>query len=889
MKKRIKNIRLGKLSFIFLVIIVVLIAYGQTLQMYFWQDDSALIFKLQNPEGAAGSFGEGIIGHGAYKYLVTPFVPFFPLFGKDPFGYFFIGFITYIIATYFFHRFVRELYGEIKYAYYSTLIFAAGYIGSDIMFRVINSWQTNFGLILAFLTFEQIVKFTKKKKKVHYFLAVFFYWAATEFVFIRSHSLIVPIVVLDALFLVNISKVTSLLKYGIRQIPFLFIFYFRYLTNEGFGGPGLVSLVNELVAGNVEILAPLFANIGNSVFAYPLQEKLLTFVLPRIVSDQAFVVSGFAFGLFSVFYLLAMCHEATKKKIIGIGILFLGMILNLFLYSLDYLWYRQIADIFSGALGIEFIVFSFTICIQNIHKNKKLSKVAFFAFIVIVTQVFGYYVQYPSAIWGTTHRYFSYVVIGFAIIFVSIIKLGENKKSKQSFLGKGLLIGILSMHLYFGFTYQANLVETRSKTTREFYTKLLTYVPDIEKGSGFYFDVSLEPPYPQRFYDFFSVGSMPESTALAMYYDVDRYDVRHLTDFNETVLYIANGDMEIDYLYSYYYGKNGLVDNTYKMRELLNNGSENTVFTSLSDVVAIPLVPVELKLTISAAKGIPPTNYKPIKYSLKEKLLILEYLKARNDYYAEVVSNSLSDWRFREVGYAVDKNITTTWQGHRIYWNEKGHEELIVDLGKVKKIGSVIWTNWKTSLAPVTYSIETSVDRKNWSVRKSVVNGPERKNVEQIVEKFAATDARYVRMVISKTQTDDSPSLLEFEVVEDRFNSISFAQAHTYYDDPLSLASNKNEWDILYEQAEPISFATISWKTDKGDIDKQSSSFPIVIDGKYHTYKIVIPAGGTSVDRFNIKFSIPISFEISNISVRSLSLNELISNDMIDELSSDSQ
>lgn len=47
-----------------LILFVIFISYGQTLRMYFWQDDSALIFKLQNQGPASGSFGVGIIGDG---------------------------------------------------------------------------------------------------------------------------------------------------------------------------------------------------------------------------------------------------------------------------------------------------------------------------------------------------------------------------------------------------------------------------------------------------------------------------------------------------------------------------------------------------------------------------------------------------------------------------------------------------------------------------------------------------------------------------------------------------------------------------------------------------------------------------------------------------------
>src|SRR5574341_2304004 len=90
-----KPFRQAVWSKVLLIFLISLIAYGQTLLMYFWQDDSALMFKLQHPAEAAGSFGIGLWERSPYQYLLVPFVPFFPLFGLEPFGYFLVGFLRY--------------------------------------------------------------------------------------------------------------------------------------------------------------------------------------------------------------------------------------------------------------------------------------------------------------------------------------------------------------------------------------------------------------------------------------------------------------------------------------------------------------------------------------------------------------------------------------------------------------------------------------------------------------------------------------------------------------------------------------------------------------------------------------------------------------------------
>jgi len=49
-----------KIRFWVILLLLVLVSYGQILFMYVWQDDNALFFKLANIEGRAGYLGMGI-------------------------------------------------------------------------------------------------------------------------------------------------------------------------------------------------------------------------------------------------------------------------------------------------------------------------------------------------------------------------------------------------------------------------------------------------------------------------------------------------------------------------------------------------------------------------------------------------------------------------------------------------------------------------------------------------------------------------------------------------------------------------------------------------------------------------------------------------------------
>ena len=63
-----------------LLLIVVILAYWQTLHMYFWIDDNAVIYKLQHLNQEIGYWGKGIVGSGPYRHIIDQFIPFYPFF-----------------------------------------------------------------------------------------------------------------------------------------------------------------------------------------------------------------------------------------------------------------------------------------------------------------------------------------------------------------------------------------------------------------------------------------------------------------------------------------------------------------------------------------------------------------------------------------------------------------------------------------------------------------------------------------------------------------------------------------------------------------------------------------------------------------------------------------
>src|SRR3989344_1950221 len=119
-----------------LIFVLVFLAYGQTIKMFYWIDDWGMLFNMIHPTIFQGNFG-----HPAYRYNTTPFVFLYPFVGLDARIYFGLGLIQYFIAAVVVFLFARELTKSKLIALMAAMIFSSGYIGSYAMYRLSNSYQ----------------------------------------------------------------------------------------------------------------------------------------------------------------------------------------------------------------------------------------------------------------------------------------------------------------------------------------------------------------------------------------------------------------------------------------------------------------------------------------------------------------------------------------------------------------------------------------------------------------------------------------------------------------------------------------------------------------------------------------------------------------------------
>ncbi len=831
------------------LIIAVLLSYGLTTRMYFWQDDSALIFRLQNPVGQMGSFGLSIWGdRGSYRYLAIPFIPFYPLFHLEPFGYFVVGLLTYFIATLCFFYFAKEIFREKKLATIASFIFAAGYVGSDMMFRIINSWQSNIGLVLSLLSLYFYTRFTNKNENKYYFLSLLFYLGSIELVFIRSHSLVASIVILGLIF-----RKRSFLGSIFRLLPFVLLFYLWYLKNPSFVAPGL----NE-----TGLFATLFGTAGNSLFPSILSGKLISLFgnytpwLILIVTAAFFVYLNRRIERNKIFLVLGFLGSTA------------ALFVNYLIYLQKYYWYKDLGSFASatiGVLAIFNITYSGLLAWRN---NNRIGKILIVGSVVLMSQIFGYFIQYPTSIFPTTHRYLYFTLIGYSLIYSGLFSL----LSKKVYYTLSFFLVVTNIIL--SLNYQVMVLHDRSEPTRVFYQTLMKNVQKVDKGSIFYFDVSDDPFYQKQFGDFFSVGSMPESTALAIYYGLDRDDIVYLTNFDELVSILSQNPEKINRVYAFYYGHSGLINETQILRDLLVNKNQR-VTPNVSKGL-------EEGLKIFPEKGLSSQGYLEVNFNAKvkidkeklslvkkhdmtetEKNLILSYFDARKRFYNEVNVESLSEWKYQEVSNLKDADTDTAWRGHRIYWDDNEHDQLIIDLGRNETVSRFVWTNWTPSLTPTSYRLEASKDGENWSEVVKVENGQEKNSSQRVVESFIPVEARFMKMDITATLTNDSPAISEVEVIESKYGSIDLQEVNDFLQSPFSITSDppSNTTNIK-----------VTLRTNKGEVTKE---VPIARFNAEASYSVYLYEGGTEVENMIFTVPDPLTMDITSVNVSNLNLEKM--------------
>lgn len=887
--KSIKKLVAKKWFFALFLFVVVLVSYGQIFGMGIWKDDNAIFFKLAHINEPAGFFGVGILGQGPYRFSVTPYWFIYQLIGYKPLWiYYLLIWSFYFLNAYLvykvFSKIISPTAGKV-----ASFLFAAGFIASDGFYWLANSMiaQTSMVADLLILLFYHLYR--KQKKIIFYLLALGLYWMVSFLVPLRNYYFGAVFLIFELIHTDFENLLRSLKNSAVRLIPFILVFYFYNLANLDPRSASVGGFLTSLIGGKIYFTQGFVSSVASLVVPDWVTFWLFDHFAPKLI------LVGFFLVVSTIIYLLFKKKEKGKiTAALFIVTAFLWIIFSKTIYSTPLLVLTP-AWLFIIRLGGLLILLSFALFI--ILSKELKNYFLFFSFWFVVSVV-GYTIYEPTVYFGTTHRYFTHSVIPLAGV-LAIIYIAAGKKGLFQKLTRGIIILWGVTNLVSSAVYQNRILQERSIPVRNFYNQLKGYVSKINTGDVFYFNVAknVQP----QFDDAFKVSSMPNETAIAWRYGVDRSDLKLFVDFTDFVSWIDENNLKQEQIHTYYYSINGLIDTSDQTWNFLNKvdrfenvevKSEKTadglIITPNKPLVSYTPIEVELTLTgkpLDAGEINFPyvsdislqSNKVAASFQLRQKAF--DYQKQKNALMRNASVKANSVWFADVAEHTIDGNSNTVWRSDRLLWGQEHQTDITLDLGTPAMIGKFVWFNAYSNNSPTSYTVEVSSDGQAWQEVYSEKNQKRIDPDQMQVVNFNPQRVRFTRLRIFSTLNSDSPGISEVWVVPAGFEQLDIRQTEEFLSHPFGLVPDKESYVASLNQVNYSGDAGVYWFDNRSNewTTAFTSKVKLIYDFAPRVYRVYLPAEGTIIERLKLgRATIPGEAVISSIRYRHLNLNEIL-------------
>lgn len=834
------------------LLIVILLSFGQSIQFELWQDDNALIFKLQHLEEAVGVFGSGPLGLGAYRYIAVPYIPIYQLFGLNIPIFYVWAIFFYFLATISIYFLAKQITKNNSVSTLSGAIFAAGFIGSDGILRLFNSIQTSYSIILTAGVFFYLFKLYKSGKSTDYLLSVVLFYLSLETAFIRTQYLILPVISWFLIFFVNWKKFKEIFRSTVLLLPFVAVYSGIFFANPDARFGTVVEFINGLVSGHIEYSHGFFASLGNVVIPQPVTEVFFNFAgLTSLDFSNRLLLLELTFLVIFLSLGALVLRKKVRLFIFLFGISLGWLIVQwIFFHDADLLSRYSLEEsskmVWANFTGGIFIIASLISLRVIFDKNRQVFMLSLVFLIWILSNILVYSIYLPFSPLESINRYLVHSLAGYAL-FLSLVMF--YLMGKKSFIFLSLII---ALNIGLSIDYQKKFITEKSIPTKKFYEELKTLVPEIEKGSIFYFDIADDELSQQEFRDFFSVGSMPDSTAIAIRYNIDRYDFDLTSNFDEFIRILNEKNLPEGKVFSFFYSSSsGLIDTSKLVRNNLFDGAEKTGKLDLSVPGIFPVTPVILEFAARIKPDIDINKNCYSNISKDEKKLFFNYLLSRDSFRSQSAVKTSSEEKYHNTYFLLDGKFNTLWRGRRGWWIENHKEEIVIDLGGVKEISQILWVNGYANSTPTDYTIEASLDGMSWMKLKKVLLDTKKDDGLLTVEDFEPVKAGFIKMVIIDTFDRDSPTAGEIEVVGRDFSDIDKFRLEDLESQAYCIKDEEEKNILLNFISSAGIEVAVSWKTDKSS--DNVVRLHVIADGRYHNHKVFLPAGGIKLSDLKIE------------------------------------
>lgn len=901
-----------------LIAIATFAAFAMTLKLWWWQDDFALLFKMQHITEGAGYFGAGVWGGGPYRGLVAPIYPFFKSFGLEPLGYFAIAIGIRALAAVTMYLVSRLLFRDRLLALTSALIVATTMASSDTMLRIQNSYQSFLGLTVVLATTAAAVLSFRAQgwKRVAWYLVSFgLLWASLEGFYVRSHGAALALAALTVIFLANRSW-KAWLEIALRLIPIILLFRAYYLSDTESGNR--IGMLTSFVKENpLEALTTPLLTFGNTLMPNTLADWI-----SATLAGSGPLIATLTLGALALVWLWRIPLATRTRALIVGSVAILG--------AFGYAALTRVQTTQDAQMLLPLLVFSIgalaTIITTGVHfwKNELgLGKIILAALAWIGASFLIYYAQYPSTLMDHRHRYLIYALPAIGWLLVSVIWLA-TERAKTKWLFGGIVLVIVAGSIVGNTRYFSHIAASRSTPTKQFYAALQDAVPTIPKGSIVYLASAPDPLTQEHVKQFFSVGSMPNATAIAIWYGIDRYDFTFVEGVDEFLAETVKQNVPLEQLFVLgYSAEGGLKDYSATVREILGVGKtialapswegkteidfnegrgvqplfekseldlsgilpalvtgtvriEALPDTQLPDLYADVSVPTETASGQTLLSHEPFTITGPIENAFR-------FLSARAEFRRTTQIATQSQWRGQEREYLIDGDRQTTWLGHRIEWHEKSSETITMTLPNMQPIEGLYWVNGHKTRTPTRYVIEGKDDNGTWNELAHVEKIQELPSGAEQIDRFPAKHVGQIRLTILDTFEHDAPSLGEIFPVPAGLADVNLTTTGILEDRPFgaSLKREERKYASAYVKEQGAQILGL-YNVDRRGWRLEQMAHASVPLGESATFELRLPGGAQLLEGIRLTgFSVPAHVELTNLALRYPTLAQLKEKNLI--------
>lgn len=895
---KVINIVLGfvKKYYFFVILAILFVSYGQILSMLPWQDDNALFFKLAHIYEPAGFLGNGFWGEGAYKYTATFYYPIYLIFGYQPIYYFLLNFILYGLSTFVVYKTVTKLFDK-NSGMIAGFLYACGFIGSDSYIRLFNSHITSISIILVCLFLNFYYNYSKAKKISWYLLSFAIFFIAAEFARARTHYLVALPFLFELVFLIFKKPIVKSITYSaIRLLPFIAVFY-RYVIAEDFRSQEAGNFIISLIDGGFYKLFGFLSSFSNLI----LPNWLIMLLSPSSGGQAAknyLSDSIFYFVIIGLVVFVSLIYLFFKYKKTRLYIILFVTFSIIWKYVSSVIFLTPFLVVSSDQILLAFMggELLFLGGIGFLLTNKKHKGLYFLLFSAILINLLSYSAYNPTQVYEKINRYLSHSFL-YLVIFGSFIYFIAKDKTRKVIFIVLILWGI--NNLTEGYLYQRSILLNRTEPVRAFYKEFQRMVIDVKKGDIIYFDVADNAR--SRFADAFSVAQMPNTTAIAWRYGIDRDDFKMFEEPQDLFNELETNPLNDRRIRTFFYSKDGLFDTTndflnyfnkkltldFKTADKSSGFNSNTSETGtyigkseveLSDNISIPsLVPVKLKVSL-IARPLDIRGLKlPIHYGLESSPnaltsdnslmnLAFDYSRFRKQFRNSHVTTS-STWQGRVAKNVLDGDENSSWQADRLLWL-KDEQYLIVKMDSPQSFNRLTFINSFSDNSPLEFEMFYSDNLTDWKSLGFYKSTKRLANGEMVITNFEAKSFRYFKIKFNKILNGDSPAISELLLVPTRFSSMDVKEANQYLNNPFAIIPNLDIYNDLLSETFLTGKVDVQWMNDKkfGWQKDANTNLDVVFDGRERSYEITLPAGGTEINRLKfLSTNFPGSLTVTRI------------------------